>query len=271
MTTGAPELDDIRRKIDSTDDAIVRLLAERLHYVRQVGKRKVAFGMGGSFIRSGREAAMLRSLAKKLDGVMSPRAAVAIWRVIISSSLSAEKAFTAYAGPSDGNVAYWLAREYFGGAIPVRLIPDNENLVRTITDEPTAVGVASVAEGDAAPWWLRPKHEKNALYVFASLPFAGGKELCAPPTFAFANIVPEQTDADATLVAFSLPAATDLNAARERIEAAGARIVASAPLGLLARFDAYLSAQGEKLTALSSRLPPHSEARVLGHYAVPLD
>jgi len=255
--------------IDAIDDNIVALLRDRMRLVEQVGEIKRASGQQGSFIRSGREASMLRQLAAKLSGTMSPRAAAGIWRVIIASSLSAEKAFNIYAGPAKSDAAYWLAREYFGGVIPVSPLASDEDVVRRILEDPIAVGVLSVQDGEPMPWWLRPAEEKNDLYIFASLPFAGGGEYAMPETFAFANVVPEKTDADATLLAIAC-LRDEAAAALLAIEGEGGRIHARSPGGLLASLPEYAPAGTGALSRLACLLPPGASVRVLGHYAVPL-
>ena len=269
MTFNAPALDDVRQKIDDIDNDIVSLLRKRMHLVHEVGKRKHAAGMSGSYIRSGREASMLRRLSEKLDGVLTPRAVVGIWRVIIASSLSAEKAFTVYAGPSEGNAAYWLGMEYFGGIIPVAPTSSNEEVVKSIEKDPMAVGVACVSSEDRAPWWLRPPEEKNNLYVFAALPFAGGAALKAPETFAFANITPEKTDSDATLIAISHQPhhSSDVKAL---CDSGKARIHADIPCGTLFSVDEYVTHDHSVAENIRAQLPDGATMRILGHYAVPI-
>ena len=57
---------DLRKQIDIIDDKIIDLLKERLDVVKEVGKIKHSQGGKFSFIRSGREAEMLRNLTAKM-------------------------------------------------------------------------------------------------------------------------------------------------------------------------------------------------------------
>src|SRR5579872_4375536 len=89
MTQDIPEL---RAAIDAIDDELVALLNKRSQFVKQVAAiKRDTQPQGMSFIRSGREADMVRRMLEAFRGGTFPAPAAAqIWRLIISASLSLE-------------------------------------------------------------------------------------------------------------------------------------------------------------------------------------
>ncbi len=98
MTTPAAQdisLDDIRREIDGIDDAIVDLMARRLHASEKVRGQKIGNGtMASSPIRPAREAIIMRRLLERGKGHVPPELLVRLWRVILTSSTLFQAAVT---------------------------------------------------------------------------------------------------------------------------------------------------------------------------------
>lgn len=272
MTSGdkGPYLDDLRERIDAIDGRICDLLRERMDIVREVGERKSAANIAGSFIRSGREAEMLRRLSERMEGVLPAASVARIWRAIIVSSLNAERAFRLYtqARPSE---AYWLAREYFSGIVPITECAAAEEVIEHARTDICSVGVLP-AGGDAPLWWLRPPQEKNNLFVFACVPFVEEPGAPFPDMFAFANLTPGTTEEDATLLAFDRRGA-DLAGKKTPAEAVRA-VTGDAPYKIHADMP-----QGALLSAKGAVTAPHCAAlqeaagcavRLIGRYATPV-
>jgi chorismate mutase/prephenate dehydratase len=267
-------LGDLRAGIDAIDDRIAGLLRERMALVREVGERKQAAGLPGSFIRSGREAEVLRRLAGRLHGTFPARSVVQIWRAVIAASLGAEKHFTVYAGTAWGDSAYWLAREYFGGVLPVVARDGDERTIRDVLADSLSVGVLSVRPDDPHGWWLRPREERNGVYVFAALPFMREPEPRYPTTFAFANVVPERTDEDAALCALSYPDSAQTDGFLDRACAAlpvPHSVHAQSRKGALVSLHGYFPSGDPALRQWEESLPAGTALRVMGHYALPME
>ena len=149
-------LDDLRTEIDRIDSQIASLLLERASYVKKVGERKAARNLQKSFIRSGREATMVRKLVDHLKFLYHPAATLAIWRTIISSSLSMEQPMNiaSYVSP-ENDTSFWLAREYFGAFSAIRaaaaLTPDDPS----IAYEAGNIAAAAGNMDDAKAAWTR--------------------------------------------------------------------------------------------------------------------
>ena len=108
-------LADIRAKIDALDTQLLRLLNERADLVYEVGVLKRKDGV--AIYAPEREEQLLRALTAKNQGRLSSSAIRAIYREIMSASLSLEKDLTiAYLGP-EGSWAHQAAREKFGASV----------------------------------------------------------------------------------------------------------------------------------------------------------
>ncbi len=133
MTAPRPDisLDDIRREIDSIDDAILDLVVKRFAATGRVAAAKASDGsIAVSPFRPAREASLLRRLAARGEGQISPQLLVRLWRVILSFSTQAQAAVTIHTGPEDcgeGDFRIRLAEHFCGmevlrhGSIPEAL------------------------------------------------------------------------------------------------------------------------------------------------------
>ena len=76
------QLTSLREEIDAIEIELLELLAKRAEHVQEVGRVKEANKVDGSFIRSGREARMMRKILDKGAGAMPKGAIFSIWRSI---------------------------------------------------------------------------------------------------------------------------------------------------------------------------------------------
>ncbi len=92
------KLNSLRKKIDTIDGQVVTLLNKRAGLVKSVGKIK--HKSGSSVYVPDREAEIYNNIVRKNKGPLSPGAVKAIYREIMSSSLTLEKDLKiAYLGP----------------------------------------------------------------------------------------------------------------------------------------------------------------------------
>lgn len=110
----APRLGDVRERIDSVDERLLALLAERAELVAHVAEAKRAKGI--STVDPERENAVLRRLLDRGAGRFPREAILAVFREIMSASVSIQATVTvAYLGPA-GTFSHLAARTLFGYA-----------------------------------------------------------------------------------------------------------------------------------------------------------
>ena len=118
MTDKKTPLSDLRDRIDEIDVELQSLLDERMRVAQQVAKEKASSGRT-NFYRPEREAEILRKVIGRNEGPLSNEAIVAIYREIISATLSVETPLTiAFLGP-EGTYTHSAANKHFGQSITV--------------------------------------------------------------------------------------------------------------------------------------------------------
>lgn len=120
-----PELNGLRNSIDEIDGKILELLNARAKFVLEVGKIKEK--RGSAFYVPSREQDLLRRLQEKNTGPFPTSALKAVWKEIISASLSLEQPIeVAYLGPK-ATFTHQACQKQFG--LSARFRP-----VRTISE-----------------------------------------------------------------------------------------------------------------------------------------
>lgn len=194
------DISELRAAIDAVDNKIIALLDERCQYVKRVGMTKKARQQAGrSFIRAGREAAMVRRMFAEFSQRAFPaQAAAHLWRIIIAASLSLESGLnvSAYAVEGKSDI-YWIAREYFGNFTPISRQGSAMRVVADVKDEKAEVGALPLPDlSPEGSWWLKLPEDVK---IFACVPFI--IEGDAPPSVLLvAKTDPEPTGDDVTLI-----------------------------------------------------------------------
>ena len=180
---------EFRAAIDIIDDQIIDLLNQRSQIVKNVGELKKENHADSAFVRSGREAEIIRKIYKKFshkDAVFPALAATSIWRMIICASLSLESKFNvSFCG---GNDIAILASEYFGGFTDIIRADSIDNMLTEVESLKSQVGVISIED-------LCSIDLANDLKIFACLPFVLQKDKNIK-AFAFAKTKPEASSDD---------------------------------------------------------------------------
>ncbi len=108
-------MDKFRQEIDAIDTQILELLAKRISCAKEIGRIKN--GNGEEIYVPSREQLIFENLFKKNRGKIDEKAVKAIYREIISASISAEKVLTvAYLGP-EASFTHQAAMKNFGSSI----------------------------------------------------------------------------------------------------------------------------------------------------------
>lgn len=108
-------LESLRKKIDTVDEKLVKLLNERTRYALEIGKLKSKEGKG--IYVPVREKAVLARVAGMNQGPLPKKSLQAVYREIMSAALSLEKPLkVAYMGPPS-TFSHQAARSRFGGSV----------------------------------------------------------------------------------------------------------------------------------------------------------
>ncbi len=164
----APDLAEIRRQIDTTDEALLELLAKRAGLVAQVAQAKAAEGAEG-ILRPAREAAQMRQFIawhKQSQSPMPLSGLLAIWREIISASISQQAPLGVHIGGGSAALAA-LGRAQFGGAAAYHIYDNAQKACAAVGGDGQSVAVLPLAGEGADDWW---RDLPDGVKIFAALP-----------------------------------------------------------------------------------------------------
>jgi chorismate mutase-like protein len=109
------DLADCRERIDAIDTTLLELLNERARVVQQIGEIKEKAGL--PVYAPEREDVLLRKLDERNPGPLTTRSLRAIYREIMSASLSLEKDLLVACAGARGALAHQAALSKFGSSI----------------------------------------------------------------------------------------------------------------------------------------------------------
>lgn len=283
----ARDLQDVRREIDTIDDAIQDLLMKRTELVVEVAeaKARTASAAGqGSFIafRPGREANVLRRLAGRQKGPFPLKVVFRLFREIISTMTRIQGPFRVDVFGAEKKLAYWdLARSYYGSSTEMELHDNAREVLRRLGHDHSVVGIlpepGNYAGGD---WWPSLAISgKDGPRVVARLPFLDiASENDAPVALVVTQAPFEPTDDDTSLLAVSAADKVSDAALAARVKAVGfdaERIsVALTKDGGASRHNlfaikGYVQPDDARIAALTAEGPAENAA-IIGGYANPI-
>lgn len=110
----APQLADVRARIDQIDRDIQSLIAERAQMAHQVGKAKGKLAQAVDYYRPEREAQVLRMVVDRNEGPLSDELLVHVYREIMSACLAQQEPLKiGYLGP-EGTFSQQAVLKHFG-------------------------------------------------------------------------------------------------------------------------------------------------------------
>ena len=206
MPNNAPNLDDLRRQIDSIDEELHDKIMQRTALIDQVAKAKQSLGRRDFAMRPNREAEVVRSLAKRHQGQLPTATVIRIWRELINSATALQGPMSVAVCAPARSVAYWdMARNHFGSSAPMTLHTSPSVVMRMVGDQPGIIGLLPFPQsGEENPWWpalASQANDQSGPRVIWRLPFfasATGR-FERLEALAVAKLVPEASGEDATL------------------------------------------------------------------------
>lgn len=166
------DLGKLRDELDRIDKAMQELLIERSAITDQVEQVKRRAGTAGSAFRPGREAEIMRMLAKRHRGSYPFDGTENIWRVIIATSTHTQVPFAVHGDVSGGDAEMRdSVRFHFGFTVPFQPTPSAAAAIEAVDRASGDLGVFPRAQSiDAGAWW-RALHGDNRPKIIARLPF----------------------------------------------------------------------------------------------------
>jgi chorismate mutase len=171
--TREPSLETVRQEIDAIDVALHELIIRRTALVEQVRRIKRDWPVK---IQPSREAEIVYGLLARHQGHFPRRELIAIWRLLITATLSFEGPFSIAVLMADGAGGTWdVARDHFGPYTPISRHGSVRAVIEAVRRQEATVGVLPLpSQDDTDPWWrhLLTSHT-DAPKIIARLPFAG--------------------------------------------------------------------------------------------------
>ncbi|MEQ9327518.1 MAG: chorismate mutase [Rhodospirillales bacterium] len=203
MTDKPEDLAALRAEIDAIDIDLQNLLQRRAEVVRRVGRSK---GVTGAIpLQPAREAAIMRRLVERHDGVFPKKVMIRMWREMLSATVGLQGPFSvAVFAPEDRPGAWDHARDYFGSFTPMVPYRSTGDVVKAVSDGAQSVGILPMPdEEEAWPWWrLLLGDARRTAKVFARLPFGGQSNgRSETEAFAIAKLPLVATGDDRTMIA----------------------------------------------------------------------
>lgn len=198
-------LDELRRAIDATDDALLDAMMRRMALAAAVRDAKA--GQPGPVWRPAREADILRRLIGRSDGALPDTAIYTVWRELISASIAAQGEFAVATLPE----VYGFAAVHFPNCV-VDVVHRPEDALDAAVAETAIVAVLPGPDDDGT-WPVLPKFVARRarapdLNILARLPAIDDEaadEEAAPSgprqAFAIGRAPCEKSGDDMTLVA----------------------------------------------------------------------
>lgn len=135
-------LEDLRKKIDETDDKIVRLIAERIRISAEIGKEKIRQGL--PITDGNREKTVLENVSRIAGAEkVSPEDIRNLYQQIIAVSKSVQGIVVAFQG-EPGAYSEEAAFQYFGSAIQVLPCESVDNVFKAVEENEAQTGIIPI-------------------------------------------------------------------------------------------------------------------------------
>lgn len=272
-------LGQLRAQIDAIDEQIHDLLMRRAAVVEGVAHDS---GKGGTKIRPGREASILRRLLGRHAGSLPAQAITRFWREMFAAALIIEGGqIIAVCDGEGGADRLALAREHFGPLTPMRRHHNPAQTMADVARETAQLAVLpapSEEDESQGGWWTAlTATGPQRLHVIAKIPFWTKRAEGSPvgEAFVVAGIRPDPSGVDKSLVVLEFEGDTSRTRVNTLLKDAGfapgqiwmRRVPGDTAIRALAELDGFLEEDDARLGAIAGQ---GGRPMVIGSFAVPL-
>ncbi len=289
ITTENEEILTIRKDIDNLDNSLLELLQKRMNLIAKVAKIKSS-NNDKFFIRSAREADMIKNLTNNLPNSLPKSTIVNIWRRIITTANMYEQPIKiGIHNPKNLFEYEYVVRSYYGDIIPIINFDSTNSVVAALEKGEVQIGIfalptKSFEDGENISdrnlkenWWASLANNKLGIKIFAKLPFTeneDSKQNHLQPLVAVAIKPAEQSQEDKTLLYVEID--SEINEAKlsQELQQSGlsAKIIRFIRLSkidhvtfCLVEVNGFIDESSSQLQQFhKSPIKPYS--KVLGHY-----
>ena len=284
-------LTSFRKEIDQIDDEIISLLKKRMQIILKVGELKKE-NNEYFFIKSAREADMIKDLIKKTGSDFPPSVIVNIWRKIITAAnMSEQPIAVGVHNPSNSSEYNFLIKEYYNNQVPIYNFDSATNVVLEMEKGEVQIGAFLLPqdgfeegkkEEAKENWWISLANNRSGLNVFAKIPFVKfsneEKNLTKLQLVLVAKKQPEKSKEDNSLLYVEVSKEVSRSQILQALKENGlqGKILKSVLLQqvegiafyLIELQNFYLSEAEEIQNFSKSKIKPY--IKIIGHYALPI-
>ena len=202
-----------REQIDEIDLKILTLLKDRMAVIKNVGDLKKSYNEK-FYIRSNREADMLKNLVNLAENKFPKSAIINIWRKIITTAnMSEQELRIAIHNPKNISDYTYLIREYYNNDVPIINYDSANSVVSDLENNNAQIGIFALPssndesdkkEDTKENWWISLANNRIGLKIFAKIPFVEfeqkDKNVNSIQLVATAIKEPEKSNSDNTII-----------------------------------------------------------------------
>ena len=169
-----------REQIDEIDLKILNLLKDRMAVIKDVGELKKSYNEK-FYIRSNREADMIKNLVNLAEDKFPKSSIINIWRKIITTANMNEQALRiAIHNPRNITDYTYLVREYYNNDVPIINYDSANSVVAELENQQAQIGIFALPdsiddfdkkEDTKENWWISLANNRIGLKIFAKIPF----------------------------------------------------------------------------------------------------
>ena len=202
-----------REQIDEIDLKILTLLKDRMAVIKNVGDLKKSYNEK-FYIRSNREADMIKNLVNLAENKFPKSAIINIWRKIITTAnMSEQELRIAIHNPKNISDYTYLIREYYNNDVPIINHDSANSVVSDLENKNAQIGIFALPssndesdkkEDTKENWWISLANNRIGLKIFAKIPFVEfeqkDKNTNSIQLVATAIKEPEKSNSDNTII-----------------------------------------------------------------------
>ena len=202
-----------REQIDEIDLKILNLLKDRMAVIKNVGDLKKSYNEK-FYIRSNREADMIKNLVNLAENKFPKSAIINIWRKIITTAnMNEQELRIAIHNPKNISDYTYLIREYYNNDVPIINYDSANSVVSDLENKNAQIGIFALPssndesdkkEDTKENWWISLANNRIGLKIFAKIPFVEfeqkDKNTNSIQLVATAIKEPEKSNSDNTII-----------------------------------------------------------------------